>query len=219
MVRRLIAAAFALLLSQSLSLAQPYPAYPNAPPRTYEQQSLPPIAPVPDAGVAVGAPPAMPPPVAPVPDASGVSTMAPPAVASAPTMSAPAMSAPADRVFCDQTVSLQLAAPDALLDRFRPFVGIFSDASWTPQLCAALIVQNVMPDGTASILYVFGPMGSGGRGTGGILRGTGVIREGELRFQNSDGSQFAFRPLYSDLDGRLTTPKGQSYETVFKRSF
>ena len=45
-----------------------------------------------------------------------------------------------------------------------------------------------------------------------------MIRDGELRFQNSDGSQFAFRPLYADLDGRLTTPKNQSYRTVFKRS-
>jgi hypothetical protein len=76
----------------------------------------------------------------------------------------------------------------------------------------------VQPDGTASILYIFGPMSSNTRTAGGILRGTGVIRDGELRFQNSDGSQFAFRPLYGDLDGRLTTPRGQSYQTVFKKT-
>src|SRR5204862_539927 len=81
------------------------------------------------------------------------------------------------------------------------------------------IVQNVQPDGTASIVYAFGPMGSNLRAPGGVLNGTGIIRDGELRFQNSDGSQFAFKPLYSDLDGQLTTPKGQSYEAVFKRAF
>ena len=53
---------------------------------------------------------------------------------------------------------------------------------------------------------------------GGVLNGTGIVQDGELRFQNSDGSQFAFRPLYADLDGRLTTPQGQSYQTIFKKT-
>ena len=33
------------------------------------------------------------------------------------------------------------AIPSA--ERYRPFIGIWSDASWTPSLCAALIVENV----------------------------------------------------------------------------
>jgi len=128
------------------------------------------------------------------------------------------MSAPIGRVFCEQPVTVRLADRDTIAEGFRPFVGIWSDASWTPLLCAALIVENVGADGTATILYVFGPMGSNGRAAGGVLQGTGVIRDGELRFQNSDGSQFAFRPLYADLDGRLTTAKNQSYQAVFKRT-
>ena len=122
-------------------------------------------------------------------------------------------------MFCDQNVSFRLAAPESVPPQYQPFVGIFSDASWTPQLCAALIVQNVQPDGTASIVYAYGPMGSNMRAPGGVLNGTGVIRDGELRFQNTDGSQFAFKPLYSDLNGQLTTPKGQSYAAMFKRTF
>jgi hypothetical protein len=124
------------------------------------------------------------------------------------------------RVFCEQNVTFRIAPPESVPERYRPFIGIFSDAAWTPQLCAALIVQNVQPDGTASIVYAYGPMGSNVRGAaGGVLNGTGIIQNGELRFQNSDGSQFAFKPLYSDLDGQLTTPKGQSYEAMFKRTF
>ncbi len=134
-----------------------------------------------------------------------------------PPLSAP-LSAPAGRVFCEQPVTVQLAERDAVAEPYRPFIGIWSDASWSPLLCAALIVANVTPDGTASIVYVFGPMGSNARGAGGVLHGTGIIRDGELRFQNSDGSQFAFQPLYADLDGRLTTPKNQSYQAVFKRT-
>ena len=79
-------------------------------------------------------------------------------------------------------------------------------------------VPGVQPDGTASIVYAFGPMGSNTRRPGGVLHGIGVILDGELRFQNSDGSQFAFRPLYADLDGRLTTPQGQNYQAVFKKT-
>src|SRR5437016_4304481 len=59
---------------------------------------------------------------------------------------------------------------------------------------------------------------STGRVAGGILHGTGIIRDGELRFQNSDGTQFAFRPGIADLIGRMTTPNGQSYEAAFKKS-
>ncbi len=121
-------------------------------------------------------------------------------------------------MFCDQPVTVRLADRDGIPDPYRQFIGIWSDAAWTPQLCAALVVETVQPDGTASIVYAFGPMGSNTRRPGGILHGIGVIRDGELRFQNSDGTQFAFRPLYADLDGRLTTPQGQNYQAVFKRT-
>ena len=61
-------------------------------------------------------------------------------------------------------------------------------------------------------------MGSNARAAGGVLHGTGIIRDGELKFQNSDGSQFAFRLVYADLDGRLTTPQGQSHQAIFKKT-
>jgi hypothetical protein len=141
-------------------------------------------------------------------------------ISSTPPAAAAAVAAgPAtQRVFCEQLVTVRLADRDGIPDPYRQFVGIWSDAAWTPQLCAALVVETVQPDGTASIVYAFGPMGSNTRRPGGVLHGIGVIRDGELRFQNSDGTQFAFRPLYADLDGRLTTPQGQHYQAVFKRT-
>jgi hypothetical protein len=84
--------------------------------------------------------------------------------------------------------------------------------------CAALVVENVQPDGTAAITYVFGPNGSNSHVPGGILHGTGIIRDGALLFQNSDGTQFVFRPALADLDGRMTTPKGATFETTFKKT-
>jgi hypothetical protein len=125
----------------------------------------------------------------------------------------------AGRVFCEQNVTAQPAKPAAVPERYRPFVGIFSDADWNPQTCAALIVEAVGEDGTATITYVFGPITSGGKGAGGVLHGTGIIKDEALLFQNTDGSQYAFEPFYSDLAGKWTTPKGQTYEAVFKRAF
>jgi hypothetical protein len=122
------------------------------------------------------------------------------------------------RVFCEQTVTYRLADTSQLPERFRHFVGVWSDAAWDARTCAALIVEDVHPDATAPIIYVFGPLGSSAPGPGGVLHGTGVIRNGELLFQNSDGSQFAFRPGIVDLQGRLTTPKGQTFTAIFKQT-
>jgi hypothetical protein len=126
--------------------------------------------------------------------------------------------APPGRVFCEQNVSVQLADPATIPDNYRRFVGIWSDAAWDARTCAALIVEDVKADGTASIIYVFGPLGSSTPAPGGVLHGTGVIRGGELRFQNSDGSQFAFRPGIVDMTGHLINPKGESFEATFKQT-
>ena len=201
MVRRLAAAALALGISAAGAFAQPLPSpiplYPGAAPPSIEPQPLPPVAP---AGAAPSGPAS--------PDQTTTATAASPASGDGP----------AARVFCGQPVAVRIAARDAVPQRYRRFLGMWSDASWTPQLCAALVVENVTPDGTATIAYAFGPMASTAPASGGVLHGTGIIRDGELRFQNSDGSQFAFRPLYADLAGRLTTPQGQSYEAIFKKT-
>ena len=192
--------------SAQQSLPPPTPLYPGAPPRSIEPEPLPPLPAAPTAPPVISStPPAALPP--------------PPALAPSPAASAAVAAEPAtQRVFCDQPVTVRVADRDGTPEPYRQFVGIWSDAAWTPQLCAALVVETVQPDGTASIVYAFGPMGSNTRRPGGVLHGIGVILDGELRFQNSDGSQFAFRPLYADLDGRLTTPQGQNYQAVFKKT-
>ena len=122
------------------------------------------------------------------------------------------------RVFCEQGISYRIADPTTVPEPYRRFLGAWSDAAWDADTCAALIVDNVDPDGTASIIYTYGPLGSNARAAGGTLHGTGIIRDGELRFQNSDGTQFAFRPGIADLIGRMTTPNGQSHEAAFKKT-
>src|SRR5215469_18646455 len=123
------------------------------------------------------------------------------------------------RIFCHVSINYQLADPSTIPASYRPFLGAWTDAAWDANTCAALIVDDVKPDGTVSIIYVYGPMGSNAHVTGGILHGTGIIQDDELRFQNSDGTQFAFRPAFADLVGNMTTPKGQTYQAAFKKTF
>jgi hypothetical protein len=123
------------------------------------------------------------------------------------------------RVFCEQSVSYRVADPSSVPESYRRFLGPWSDASWNANTCAALIVDDVKPDGSASIIYVYGPMGPSTRAPGGVLHGTGIIRDDELRFQNSDGTQFLFRPEIADLVGQMTTPNGQTYQAAFKKTF
>jgi hypothetical protein len=210
MVRRVAVAMLALSFSGGGSLAQlsTSPSLQSPPPSGVREEALPPIPTHSDrlghsdsAGTAERMP----------------ASPAPPLAAAAPPGEADA-APPAARVFCDQPVTVRVVDRDRVPERYRDFIGMWSDAAWTPQLCAALVVEDVAPDGTARIVYAFGPMGPNSGGAGGVLHGTGIVRDGELRFQNSDGSQFAFRPIYSDLDGRLTTPKGQSYQSIFKKT-
>jgi hypothetical protein len=154
-------------------------------------------APTPNPGASVGQPP-------------------PPTVPQ--SLRAQPAASPPDRVFCEQDVSFQVADPATIPDSYRRFVGIWSDAAWDAHTCAALIVQDVKADGTASIVYIFGPQGPTTPGPGGVLHGTGVIRGDELRFQNSDGSQFAFLPGIVDMTGHLINPKGESFEATFKQT-
>ena len=123
------------------------------------------------------------------------------------------------RVFCGQSISYRLADPSTVPEAHRRFLGAWSDAAWDANTCAALIVDDVKPDGTASVIYVYGPLASNVRVPGGVLHGTGIIRDDELRFQNSDGTLFSFRPGIADLVGEMTTPNGQSYQAEFKKTF
>jgi hypothetical protein len=156
-------------------------------------------------------------PLVPTPDQPTQTT--PPGEQPTPPAAAPPAETGPSRVFCGQTVTYHLADPAAAPETYRSFIGLWSDAAWTPQLCAALIVESITGDGAATITYAFGPIGSGNQKSGGVLHGTGVIQDGELKFQNNDGSQYGFKPFYSDLVGHLTTAKGDAYEAIFKKTF
>lgn len=139
-----------------------------------------------------------------------------PSLGGGPPQPPPDQEQPPGRTFCDANVAYHLADPTAIPAPYRRYVGVWSDAAWDAKTCAALIVEDVKPDGAASIIYIYGPQGSSSIVQGAVLHGTGVIRDGQLRFQNSDGSQYAFRPGLVDMTGRWINPKGQSFQATFK---
>ncbi len=152
----------------------------------------------------------------PVPDQSAPQAM-PPANAPAPAPQSNDQQPPG-RVLCEQHVAYHLAEPGTVPEQYRRYLGVWSDAAWDIKTCAALIVEDVKPDGTASIIYVYGPLGSRSTVTGAVLHGTGIVRDGALRFQNSDGSQYAFRPGIVDLTGHWINPQGESFQAAFKQT-
>ncbi len=131
----------------------------------------------------------------------------------------PMPGAESGRSFCQQSVSFRLAHRSRVAKPYRRFVGIWGDGAWDPRTCAALIVEDVRPNGIASIVYVYGPMGPQQPGPGGVLHGTGVIRDGALKFEDAEGDEFTFRPGIVDLNGEMVTAQGQSYRSTFKESF
>jgi hypothetical protein len=79
-------------------------------------------------------------------------------------------------VFCEQNVSYRVAEVSTVPEPYRRFLGVWSDAAWDANTCAALIVDNDR-DGTASIILSTGRWDR--RAVPPILHGTGVIRDGE----------------------------------------
>src|SRR6202022_705035 len=63
------------------------------------------------------------------------------------------------RVFCEQTITYRVADPSTVPEPYRRFLGPWSDAAWDATTCAAWVATEVHPDGTASIIYVYGPLG------------------------------------------------------------
>ena len=55
------------------------------------------------------------------------------------------------RVFCDQSLTYRIAEPATVPEPYRVFLGPWSDAAWDANTCAALVVENIDPDGTAAV--------------------------------------------------------------------
>jgi S1-C subfamily serine protease len=96
-----------------------------------------------------------------------------------------------------RSASLCGRAVDYTVDRSESrsgFLGVWS-GNWnnSGQLCGGLIVEKVHSDGTAELIYVYGPTQPGSKLNWKQQRRTGVLsNEGKLSFQDEQGSTFVF---------------------------
>jgi hypothetical protein len=102
-------------------------------------------------------------------------------------------------------------------DATRPFLGVWTGGSWSPRICGGLIVERTRSDGTAQITYVYGPSGPANFPWD-SQRQPATIENGQLNFQDRDGSYFSF-VLTDDntLFARFVSAKGSKLSAVFKK--
>src|SRR5581483_1707967 len=71
------------------------------------------------------------------------------------------------------------------------------------RLCGGLIVESLHGDGTAEVIYVYGPSQPESRLAWKQQRRIGVVKEGRLTFEDDQGSLFVFEMIGPDnLDAR-----------------
>jgi hypothetical protein len=120
---------------------------------------------------------------------------------------------------CDQKVDYIINAT-GVAEQYRPFVGLWT-GSWnnSGRLCGGLVVETVRSDGTADLVYIYGPGRSNSRVQGKQQRRTGHFDAGgTLTFQDDEGSNFAFElngntslgAIFSGRSGHLTGVFGKA---------
>jgi Trypsin-like peptidase domain len=91
------------------------------------------------------------------------------------------------------------------------FLGVWS-GNWnnSGRLCGGLIVEKVRSDGTAELIYVYGPTQPGSKLAWKQQRRTGVLNNGKLSFQDDQGSTFVFDLIGSGtLNGSFLSGSGR----------
>ena len=80
------------------------------------------------------------------------------------------------------------------------FLGVWT-GNWnnSGRLCGALIVESIAANGSAKLIYVYGPSRPGSKLEWKRQRATGILDGDELSFQDDQGSTFSFYHSESDM--------------------
>jgi hypothetical protein len=123
----------------------------------------------------------------------------PPAALAGPAVPREPQSSPQTAFLCGRPVDYSLDQTGSGVD----FLGVWS-GNWnnSAHLCGGLIVEKILSDGAAEIIYVYGPSRPGSRLPWREQHRTGFLsNDGKLSFQDDQGSTFAF-----DLAGSGLAP-------------
>jgi len=119
-------------------------------------------------------------------------------------------------IICGRSVDYVVDAT-GVSDPYRSFLGLWTGAAWNSRICGGLIVLGADNDGTARIIYVYGPL-PGAQFPWKRQSPNAQIRNGQLTFQDEDGGNFTFRLNEQHvLNGRFTSAAGGALDAVLTR--
>jgi hypothetical protein len=108
-----------------------------------------------------------------------------------PTPAPSAQAAPSSTVICGREVSYVVDVAGTA-EAFKPFLGVWPDQAWNSRICAGFVVSSVDGDGTAHLIYVYGPR-SGAPIDWKAQTPAALISNGQLAFTDEDGGTYTFR--------------------------
>jgi hypothetical protein len=75
---------------------------------------------------------------------------------------------------------------------YRSFLGAWAGATWNSRICGGLIVAGADDNGTARIIYIYGPLARSNFSWK-QQSPPAVIQNGQLTFQDEEAGKFFFR--------------------------
>jgi hypothetical protein len=119
-------------------------------------------------------------------------------------------------VICGRPISYVIDATGAT-QPYRSFLGVWTGAAWNSRICGGLIVQSVDNDGSARIIYVYGPL-PGAQFPWKQQSPSALIRYGQLTFQDEENGNFSFRLSEQNvLHGHFVSVRGVPLDAVLTR--
>jgi hypothetical protein len=96
------------------------------------------------------------------------------------------------------------------------WIGAWADKGSEP-LCHTLVVEEVLANGYARVIFSYGTSAALNVPLPGFLRVTGRIGDGELRFHLPDGAKLAYRFADEALQGNFDSPDGATGRVSLSR--
>lgn len=100
---------------------------------------------------------------------------------------------------------------------YRGFLGVWTGAAWNSRVCGGLIVRRVESDGSADIVYIYGPL-PGEKFLWKAQHPAATISARKLTFEDEEEGSFVFNQTYDNtLHGLFTGKEGAKLDAILTR--
>jgi hypothetical protein len=117
---------------------------------------------------------------------------------------------------CGKSVDFVIEAT-GVPEAYRGFLGVWTGAAWNSRVCGGLIVRRVEGDGTADVMYIYGPL-PGESFPWRAQHPAATISSRKLSFTDEEGGSFIFSQTYDNtLHGFFSSRDGSNLDTILTR--